>query len=57
LTNADLRKTNLKEADLRGSKLDGLQISPKDMQGAIISPTQAMQVVNLLGVTVMDEEL
>lgn len=57
LTNADLRNTNLGEADLRSSIFDGLQVSPKDMQGAIISPTQAVQVASLLGVTVMDEEL
>ena len=57
LRNADLRNTNLQEADFCGSKLDGLQVSPKDMLGAIISPTQAIQVASLLGVTVMDEEL
>lgn len=57
LTNADLRNTNLQEADFRDSLLDGLQVSAKDMQGAIISPTQAIQVAGLLGVTVMDEDL
>lgn len=57
LTNADLRNANLGEADLHGSTLDGLQVSPKNMQGAIISPTQAIQVASLLGVTVLDEEL
>jgi uncharacterized protein YjbI with pentapeptide repeats len=55
LTNADLRNANLQKADLRGSTLDELQVSPKDMQGAIISPAQAIQVVSLLGVSVMEE--
>ena len=57
LSNADLRNTILGETDLRGSTLDGLQVSAKDMQGAIISPTQAIQVASLLGVTVMDETI
>jgi len=57
LSNVDLRNTNLQKADLRGSTLDGLQVTAKDMQGAIISPTQAVQTVGLLGVTVLDENL
>jgi uncharacterized protein YjbI with pentapeptide repeats len=56
MENADLRNTNLKEVDFRGSKLNGLQVFPKDMLGAIISPTQAVQAASLLGVTVKDEE-
>ncbi|MFL7870431.1 MAG: pentapeptide repeat-containing protein, partial [Anaerolineales bacterium] len=57
MTAANLRNADLKEADLRGSTLDGLQVSAQDMQGAIITPTQAIQVAGLLGVAVMDEEL
>ncbi len=57
LTEADLRNTNLQKADLRGSILDGLQVAAKDMHGAIISPSQAVQTVGLLGITVLDEEL
>ena len=57
LSNADLRNANLQRADLRGATLDGLQVSPRDMQGAIISPTQAVQVASLLGIHVVDEEL
>ena len=57
LTNADLRNASLKQADLRRSKLDELGVFPQDMQRAIISPAQAVQVAGLLGVTVMDEEL
>ncbi len=52
LTNADLQGTNLRGADLRGSLLDGLRIGPKDVQGAIIDPSQAVQVAGLLGLTV-----
>ena len=52
LTNADLQGANLRGADLRGSLLDGLRVNPKDVQGAIIDPSQAVQVVGLLGLTV-----
>ena len=52
LTNADLQGANLRGADLRGSLLDGLRVGPKDMQGAIIDPSQAIQVAGLLGLTV-----
>ena len=39
-------------ADLRGSVIDGLTVGPKDIQGAIIDPSQAVQVTGLLGLTV-----
>lgn len=54
LTNADLRDATLRGADVRGSTLDGLRITVKALQGAIIAPSQAVQVVGLLGVTVRD---
>ncbi len=52
LTGADLQGANLRGADLRGSVLDGLRISARDVQSAIIDPTQAVQVAGLLGLTV-----
>lgn len=52
LTNADLQGANLRGADLRGTLLDGLRIGPKDVPGAIIDPSQAVQVAGLLGLTV-----
>lgn len=52
LTGADLQGAILRGADLRGSIIDGLRIGPKEMQGAIIDPTQAIQVAALLGLTV-----
>ena len=52
LTDADLQGANLRGADLRGSLLDGLRIAPKDVQGEIIDPSQAVQVAGLLGLTV-----
>ena len=57
LTNTDLRNTNLDKDNFRESTLDGLRVSPKDMQGTIISPIQAIQVASLLAVTVMEEGL
>jgi uncharacterized protein YjbI with pentapeptide repeats len=52
LTRADLRNTKLAGADFRGSTLDGLQVGIKDLQGAIIDPTQAVHLASLLGMTV-----
>jgi uncharacterized protein YjbI with pentapeptide repeats len=58
LTHADLRGADLRGADLRGSVIDGMKVGPKEVQGAIIDPVQAVQVAGLLGLTVKpaDEE-
>jgi len=56
LANASLRDTKLHGADLRGSTVNGLQASAKEMQGVIIDSIQAVQVVGLLGITVLDED-
>jgi uncharacterized protein YjbI with pentapeptide repeats len=58
LTNADFTGANLCDADLRGSIIDGLRAGPREVQGAMIDPTQAIQVASLLGLTVkpVDEE-
>jgi uncharacterized protein YjbI with pentapeptide repeats len=55
LTNASLRESTMQEADLRGSILNGVQANAKDLRGAIIEPGQAIQVVGLLGVTVLEQ--
>lgn len=52
LVRADLRNTKLVGADFRGSKLDGLQVGIKELQGAIIDPSQAVQLATLLGLSV-----
>ena len=56
LTSISFLDSNLNEVDLRGSVLNGLQANPKDMRGAIIDPAQAIQVVSLFGVRVMELE-
>jgi uncharacterized protein YjbI with pentapeptide repeats len=56
LSNADLRNTKLKGADLRGSTLTGVRVNIKDLQGAIVTASQAIQLAGLLGVTVREEE-
>jgi uncharacterized protein YjbI with pentapeptide repeats len=55
LSNADLRNTKLKGADLRGSTLNGLRVGIKELQGAIVTASQAIQLAGLLGVTVREE--
>jgi uncharacterized protein YjbI with pentapeptide repeats len=56
LTNASLRASTLIKTGLRSSSLNGVQANPQDLSGAIIEPTQAIQVVGLLGVTVQDSD-
>jgi uncharacterized protein YjbI with pentapeptide repeats len=56
LTDADLRESKLAGADLRGSILNGVRVGAKELAGAIISPTQAVQVASLLGVSVKDDD-
>lgn len=56
LTGADLRGSTLSGADLRGSLLNRMQVGAKELQGAIIDPTQTIQVVGLLGLIVKEIE-
>ncbi|HJZ49999.1 MAG TPA: pentapeptide repeat-containing protein [Roseiflexaceae bacterium] len=53
LGKADLRNTRLKGADLRGSTITGVQVGIKDLQGAIVTSSQAIQLAGLLGVMVV----
>ncbi|HLF27654.1 MAG TPA: pentapeptide repeat-containing protein [Anaerolineae bacterium] len=52
LSHADLRETQLAGADFRGSTIAGMQVGVKELQGAIIDPAQAAQIVGILGVVV-----
>ncbi len=56
LTGADLRGATLRGADLRGAAIEGLRVTPRDMQGAIVDPSQAVQIAGLFGLTVQPEE-
>jgi uncharacterized protein YjbI with pentapeptide repeats len=56
LSQADLRNTKLKHADLRGSTITGVQVGVKELQGAIVTPIQAIQLAGLLGVTVQEQD-
>jgi uncharacterized protein YjbI with pentapeptide repeats len=55
LSQADLRNTKLKRADLRGSTISGVQVGIKELQGAIVTSSQAILLAGLLGVTVQEE--
>jgi len=55
LSNADLRNAKLKGADLRGSTITGVRVGIKDLQGAIVTASQAIQLAGLLGVIVQEE--
>lgn len=56
LAGADLRGARLKDADFRRANLNGVQAGIKELQGAIIAPIQAIQVVGLLGLVVKELE-
>ncbi len=53
LTKADLRGAKLAGADFRSSTIDRLQANPADLAGILIEPTQAIQVVGMLGIKVL----
>lgn len=56
LTKADLRGAKLAGTDFRGSIIDGVQVGLKELQGAIIDPTQVMHIAALVGVIVKEIE-
>jgi uncharacterized protein YjbI with pentapeptide repeats len=56
LSGADLRNAKLKDTDFRSSVIDGLKTGVKELQGAIIAPLQAIQVVSLLGILVKEND-
>ncbi len=56
LTHADLRGSRLIGADFRGSIIDGMQAGAPELKGAIIEPLQAVQVANLLGLIVKEQD-
>ena len=54
LTGANLRGAKPNGADLRGSNINGVRVGAKELQGAIIDSTQAIQVTSLLGLVVRE---
>jgi uncharacterized protein YjbI with pentapeptide repeats len=54
LTHSDLRLTRLAGTDFRTANISAIQAGVKDLQGAIIHPSQAVQVVGLMGITVKE---
>jgi uncharacterized protein YjbI with pentapeptide repeats len=55
LARANLRGAKLTGADFSSAVIDGLRIAAGDLQGAIIAPLQAVQVVGLLGIHIKSE--
>jgi len=56
LSEADLRDTTLRGADLRGSTIARLQVGLRELQGAIVSPAQAVELAQILGLAVTPDE-
>jgi uncharacterized protein YjbI with pentapeptide repeats len=56
LSGADFRDTTLRGADLRGSTIAGMLAGLRELQGAIVSPAQAVELAELLGLAVTPEE-
>jgi uncharacterized protein YjbI with pentapeptide repeats len=56
LTEANLCGAKLNGADLRGSNINGVRVGARELQGAIIDSTQAIQVTSLLGLVVRETD-
>ena len=56
LSNADFSGAKMYGADLRGSKIDGMRVGPRELQGAILDPPQALAFVRGMGITVKAPE-
>jgi uncharacterized protein YjbI with pentapeptide repeats len=54
LTGVDFLGAELKGADLRGANINGVRVGADELRGAIIDPSQAVQIVALLGVEVRE---
>ncbi len=52
LSNAKMSDAKLAGADLRGSKIEGVRLGLKELQGAIVDMEQAIAIARLLGVVV-----
>jgi uncharacterized protein YjbI with pentapeptide repeats len=52
LSRADFTGAKLKGADLRGAILEGILVDAADVSGAIVSPSQAMELARLLGLVI-----
>ena len=56
LSRADLREAKLAGADFRQSIIGGMQVGLRELQGAIIDPTQTAYVAGLAGLVIRDAE-
>ena len=52
MVGADLTGAKLNSADLRGASLDRIVVNAPDVRGAIVNPTQAMELARLLGLVI-----
>jgi uncharacterized protein YjbI with pentapeptide repeats len=52
LRNAEMSKVKLLNADLRGSRIDGLHLNAEDVRGAVVDLPQAMIFASLLGIRI-----
>jgi uncharacterized protein YjbI with pentapeptide repeats len=56
LGEANFQGSKLEHADFRGSTISGMHVGARELQGAIIDSTQAVQIVGLLGICVWNEQ-
>ena len=56
LTQTMFEQTPLKEFDLRTCRLEGVQVTPSDLRGAIVTPLQASELAVLLGLIIKEQE-
>ncbi|MGJ5819085.1 DinB family protein [Paludibaculum fermentans] len=53
LARADLQGATLRDTDFRTSQLEGMQVGINDLRGAIVEPSQAMILAQVLGVRIV----
>jgi len=52
LSNADFSQAKMKRVDVSGSKIEGIKIAPQQLGGLMVDHSQALYVVQLMGVRV-----
>lgn len=52
LSNAEIVRTSMKNVDVTSAKIEGLRITPDDVRGMIVTEEEAIELINILGVSI-----
>lgn len=56
LRGARLHRTNLRDTDLRTSDIERIQVDAQSLEGAVVAPLQAVDLIGALGVRVQPDD-